>query len=82
MRGWYWALPLKEQDAERALAELGCREGFFPTAEDMNAHFVFAPAPEAGWTEIGVATEIGENLLAYAKMLGLLRFRKVGKTEN
>lgn len=81
MRGYYWARPLKEQAVEEALCDLGCREHFFETAEEFARHFSFAGTPE-GWTEVGVASEIGENLLAYAKMTGLLRFRKAPKKEE
>lgn len=81
MRGWYRALPLKEQAVTEALWELGCREGFFAGGETLAEHFVFE-AGEEGWTEIGVRTEMGENLLVYSKMLGQIRFQKSRKSEN
>lgn len=81
MRGYYRALPLKEQAVAEALCDLALREHFFRDAQDFARHFSFAPA-EDGWVEIGVATELGENLLAYAKMLGLARFKKAKPKEE
>ena len=69
MRGWY-RLPASP-DPARALAELGCAEGFYRDAEELWGDFVFEAAAEG--VLAGVKTELGENLLTFAKLRGLLR---------
>ncbi len=75
MRGWYLALETQGRAVARTLEELGCREGFYKDADEFAQSFAFAEGPE-GWTAVGVKTEIGENLLTYAKLTGLVRVRR------
>lgn len=75
MRGWYLALGTQGRAAAEALEELGFREGFYRDAADFSRSFSFGEGPE-GWTSVGVKTEIGENLLTYAKLTGLVRVRR------
>lgn len=75
MRGWYLARESQDVPVAEALEALGCREGFFKESRDFAQSFSFAEGPE-GWTSVGVKTEIGENLLTYAKLTGLVRVRR------
>ena len=75
MSGWYLALETQGRAVAEALEELGCREGFYKDGRDFAQSFSFAEGPE-GWTSVGVKTEIGENLLTYAKLTGLVRVRR------
>ncbi len=73
MRGWYRVL--SGGDPAEALAALGCREGFYTAPEELSGDYVFETAP-GGDTLVGVKTELGENLLTFAKLRGLLRLKR------
>lgn len=73
MRGWYRVLG--DASAAEALTELGLQEQFYTAAEELSGDFVFETEP-GGDTRVGVKTELGENLLTFAKLRGLLRLKR------
>ncbi len=79
MRGWY-----RIEGAENpapVLEELGLAEGFYAASEELARDFCFEPASEGGWL-VGVRSELGENLLTFAKWQGRLRPKRDRRREE
>ncbi len=72
MRGWYRILAGENPAA--ILELLGLREGFYAAPDELARDFVFETGVMGPL--VGVKTELGENLLTYAKLQGLLRLKR------
>jgi len=77
VRGRFSAKLLADGRMDGALRALSLKDGFHADAEAFDADLGFSPG-EDGATEITVQTELGENLLVWAKQLGLLAVKKIG----
>ena len=77
MRGQFSARALTDAPLDEALRTRALRDGFHPDAAAFDADLSFAPSPD-GESVITVQTELGENLLVWAKQLGMIRVKKIG----
>ncbi len=77
MRGRFESKSLTGNDIAEALRAQSLRDGFHADAAVFDADLSFAPRSD-GMTEITVQTELGENLLVWAKQLGLIEVKKIG----
>lgn len=77
MRGRFEAKSLTGNDIAQALRAQSMKDGFHTDAAAFDADLGFAPRSD-GTTEITVQTELGENLLVWAKQLGLIDVKKIG----
>ena len=77
MRGRFAAKSLTGNEIEAALRAQSLTDGFHTDAAAFDADLSFAPRSD-GMTEITVQTELGENLLVWAKQLGMIEVKKIG----
>lgn len=77
MRGRFEARSLTGKDIAQELCAQSLTDGFHADAAAFDADLGFLPRSD-GSTEITVQTELGENLLVWAKQLGLIQVKKIG----
>lgn len=77
MRGRFEAACRAEGTLSDTLRALALKDGFHPDEAAFAADLAFAP-PDGAAGEITVQTELGENLLVWARQLGLIEVKKIG----